>query len=79
MDQTPNVCVTPCFTADQIELVTKVRRYYALLNAGWFGGRHGVKEAQRRRTEISELRNRLGINKAQQTRLVNQFAMLTQA
>jgi hypothetical protein len=63
------------FTEDEKKLIRLVRQYYHLQEGGFFHGRFGNKEAQRRRDEIKTLRDKLGLTTKQQTSLVNRATL----
>lgn len=67
---------TTTFTEDETKLIRLVRQYYHLQEGGFFHGRFGNREAQRRRDEIKTLRNKLGLTTKQQTTLVNKATLL---
>lgn len=56
-------------------LVNRVRVFHYFLDMGMLRGPLGKKEACRRNAEIVNLRQAIGINKSQQTLLVNILAI----
>lgn len=68
------------FSEDEVALVKKVRMFYHLQESGMFhvkhdGRGHSAVEANRRRTEIKELRDKLGLTVKQQASLVNRAVL----
>ena len=57
-------------------LVSKVHAYFRLLDSGMLSGKFGNLEARRRKEEIRDIRERLGLTKKQQTALVNKYTAM---